>query len=111
MDSQLSRPITAVASTVVALTLLGSRNLPAMEWGKQALTGGIAIWITDKAWNGDTAMEKWVNSPITSGVVFSAINKLVWASGDPWVTLFVGGAAIDVVSSVIKDPLSSALGL
>jgi hypothetical protein len=107
----LSRPITAAAATVLALTVLGSGNLPAMEWAKQAAAGGVAIYIADMSVGDADNMSKWVKGPAVSGVAFSAINKMVYGSGDAWSTLFVGGAAIDAVASAIQSPLSSALGM
>lgn len=107
----LSRPITAAAATVVALTLLGSGNLPALEWAKQAAAGGVAIYVADMAVGDADNMSKWVKGPAVSGASFALINKMVFGSGDTYVTLFVGGAAIDAVASAIQSPLSAALGM
>jgi hypothetical protein len=107
----LSRPITAAVATVVALTVLGSGNLPAMEWAKQAAAGGVAIYISDMAVGDADNMSKWMKGPALSGVSFGVINKFLYGSADTWTTLFIGGAAIDAVSSGIKSPLSSALGM
>ena len=107
----LSRPITAAAATVIALTLLGSANLPAMEWAKQAAAGGVAIYIADMTVGDADNMSKWVKGPAVSGASFALINKFVFRSGDSYVTLFVGGAAIDAISSSIQSPLSAALGM
>jgi hypothetical protein len=107
----LSRPITAAVATVAALTLLGSGNLPAMEWAKQAAAGGVAIYISDMAVGDSSNMNKWVMGPAASGASFALINKMVYGSGDSYVTLFVGGAAIDALASVIQSPLSAALGM
>jgi hypothetical protein len=107
----LSRPITAAAATVIALTLLGSGGLPAMEWAKQAAAGGVAIYIADMTVGDADNMSKWVKGPAVSGASFALINKMVFGSGDTYVTLFVGGAAIDAAASAIQSPLSAALGM
>ena len=107
----LSRPITAAAATVVALTILGSGNLPAMEWAKQAAAGGVAIYVSDMAIGDADNMSKWMMGPAASGVTFALINKMIYGSGDSYTTLFVGGAAIDAVASAVQSPLSAALGM
>ena len=106
----LGRPVVAVASTVIALSLLGSSGLPAMEWAKQAAAGGVAVFVSDRVWGDETNMAKWVQSPLSSGAVFALINKAVYGSPDGITTLVLGGGLIDVATSVIKNPLSSALG-
>lgn len=107
----LSRPITAAAATLIALTVLGSGNLPAMEWVKQAAAGAVAIYVADMAVGDADNMSKWVKGPAVSGASFAVLNKFVYNSGDSYVTLFIGGAAIDVAASAIRSPLSSALGM
>jgi hypothetical protein len=107
----LSRPITAAVATVIALTVLGSGNLPAMEWAKQAAAGGVAIYVADMTVGDADNMSKWMTGPAVSGATFAVINKMLYGSGDTYVTLFVGGAAIDAAASAIQSPLSSALGM
>ena len=114
MQSQaqlLNRGVTAVAASVLALSLLGSRGLPAIEWAKQAAAGGVSIWVSDQLLGDKTNMAQYVYAPVSSGVVFSAINKLAYGSADPWTALFIGGAGIDLAASVINNPLSKALGI
>ena len=110
ITSNLNRGVTAGVATVVALSVLGSSNLPAMEWAKQAAVGGISIYISDQVIGDKTMINSWVMGPAMSGATFAAINKVL-GSGDGWITLVVGGAAIDAVANAIHNPLASALGM
>jgi len=93
--------------------VLGSRGLSGMDYAQQAGAGAVACAVSDwhRANYGDGSMASMAVSVAIGAGTFAAVNKFALGAQDSWTTLGVSGAVIEVVASMIENPLGNALGL
>ena len=107
------RSVAGGATSAGLLMVLGGRGITGMDYARQAGAAAVSVTVGDyyKNMYGDNSMASMALSTGVGGLTFAAINRYVLGSQDSWGTLFAGGVVIDVVASLIENPLGNALGL
>jgi hypothetical protein len=107
----LARPVVAGVATAGVLLLLGGggNDLKGMAIQVGAGAGSVLAsdYVSGMAFGGGS----FLVSPALSGASYAAIQKMLLGSTNPVMNLVLTGAAIDVASGYLLDPVGRALGL
>ena len=107
-----ARPIVAAIATTGLLAFTGGLTSGVNNIAKQAAAGAGCVMVSDYSANmffGGNAGA--LLSPAMSGAGYFAIQKLAFGSDAGAMDLVVSGAAIDIASQWMLNPVGRALGL
>lgn len=108
----LARPVVACVATAGALLVLGGQGNDMMGMAKQVAAGGAAVLVSDYVAGMALGGGGFLVSPALTGVAWGGIQKYVLGNADaPWLNLIITGAAIDMTSGYLLDPVGRALGV
>jgi len=108
----LARPVVACVATAGVLVLTGGSGNDLMGMVKQTAAGGAAVLVSDYSAGMLLGGGGFLLSPALTGVAWGAIQKFVLGHKDaPWLNLIITGAAIDMASGYLLDPVGRALGV
>jgi hypothetical protein len=108
----LARPIVAGIATAGVLAISGGLGGGLAHFGKQCGAGAASILVSDYAsgmfFGGNAGM---LLSPAMSGAAYMVLQKMVLKDDMPMMNAVVTGAAIDIASQWMLNPVGRALGL
>ena len=108
----LARPIVAGIATAGVLAVGGGLSAGLPNFAKQCGAGAASILVSDYAsgmfFGGDGGM---LLSPAMSGATFLILQNMVLKTDMPMMNAVVTGAAIDIASQWMLNPVGRALGL
>jgi len=108
----LARPIVAGIATAGVLALSGGFTGGLKHIATQVAAGGSSILVSDYVSNAVFGgMGGMLASPAVSGATYLVLQRMVLKSGLSYTDAFVSGAAIDVASQWLLNPVGQALGL